>query len=596
MDKAERIGKQNIQERWGDFEAEFARRTEERAAAREAKRRQKAITNPAEKLTVDAPGDAVAVYRARSAAARYNYKPRPEGALKRTIRLVKGLRQAKATADALPYCSAENRRELYSAVFHDAWAPVCNAADNAADTLWGFLSSLGYDLLEIIVFIANLAIKLWYYAGSVLLFVWDKIWDFRLWLDIHKKAAFQIFATVVTTVALGLILITSMSAYEYSYYGRKLGVTRSKTDVYDVIELLGDKLSQSSGTNISLDVERDIVFNKVFGFGLSVDTRDDILNTLTYMKDIRVQAYAVSINGKQIAVLDSEETAKQVVERAKTYFSEPREGYEYTSVSLADDIEIYEVGVVLGDIWNPESAVRLIETGSVKPLAEGEEPSPLITIYATATTTTDLKTKYSTKYVRNASLYVGDVRLVTSGKEGVTRVVSLVQLVNGVEVSSIEQSRTVISNPVDAVYYQGVKPLPERVGTGTWLFPLKGKYSVTSKFGRRHTNIPGASTYHKGTDYYQPLGSKIYAADGGKVTYAGYRGNQGWTVIINHGGGYETYYCHCSKMYVRVGQTVAQGQNIALVGMSGRTSGPHLHFEVHFNGVAFDPQTLNFIR
>ena len=168
-------------------------------------------------------GAAIAVYKTR-AAARKEYKPRAEGAFRRTVRLVKGLKEAKKQADALDYCTAENRRALYMAVVKDAWAPLCNAVENAGDTLWGFISSLGYDLLEIVVFIINLFIKIGYYLGGIFNFIRDIFWDIWLWLDVHKRGVFQIFAGVVSIIAMGLILISSMSAYEYSYYGRTLGI------------------------------------------------------------------------------------------------------------------------------------------------------------------------------------------------------------------------------------------------------------------------------------------------------------------------------------------------------------------------------------
>ena len=93
-------------------------------------------------------------------------------------------------------------------------------------------------------------------------------------------------------------------------------------------------------------------------------------------------------------------------------------------------------------------------------------------------------------------------------------------------------------------------------------------------------------------DLWQPAGSKIYATDGGVVAMAGWYGNLGLCVRINHGGLYESYYGHCSKLLVSAGQTVAQGQVVALIGATGVVSGAHLHFEVHFNGKAFDPLTL----
>ena len=83
--------------------------------------------------------------------------------------------------------------------------------------------------------------------------------------------------------------------------------------------------------------------------------------------------------------------------------------------------------------------------------------------------------------------------------------------------------------------------------------------------------------------------TKIYAADGGTVSFAGWKGGYGNLVIVDHGGFYQTYYAHCSEILVSEGDQVYQGQNIALVGSTGNSTGPHLHFEVRYNGEPMNP-------
>ena len=95
---------------------------------------------------------------------------------------------------------------------------------------------------------------------------------------------------------------------------------------------------------------------------------------------------------------------------------------------------------------------------------------------------------------------------------------------------------------------------------------------------------------HTGIDLAANTGTAILAADGGTVTVASYSGNYGYVVYIDHGNGYVTRYAHCSKLLVKVGQKVAQGEKIALVGSTGKSTGPHLHFEVRYNGTAKNPK------
>ena len=117
----------------------------------------------------------------------------------------------------------------------------------------------------------------------------------------------------------------------------------------------------------------------------------------------------------------------------------------------------------------------------------------------------------------------------------------------------------------------------------TFMRPVNGA-TITSKYGKR------SSGFHTGTDFAIALGTPAYAAASGTVTFAGWKGSYGYLVIIDHGNGYQTYYAHCSALYVSAGQTVTQGQNISAVGSTGNSTGPHLHFEIRYNGNTLNPQ------
>ena len=94
---------------------------------------------------------------------------------------------------------------------------------------------------------------------------------------------------------------------------------------------------------------------------------------------------------------------------------------------------------------------------------------------------------------------------------------------------------------------------------------------------------------HTGIDLGGAIGTAIYAYKTGTVTFAGWGSGYGLHVKIDHGNGMTTYYAHCSELLVSVGQQVTEGQMIAKIGMTGYTTGPHLHFEVRFNGVPTNP-------
>jgi len=114
---------------------------------------------------------------------------------------------------------------------------------------------------------------------------------------------------------------------------------------------------------------------------------------------------------------------------------------------------------------------------------------------------------------------------------------------------------------------------------------------VSSGFGRRTDPFTGRPALHTGIDYPAPYGTAILASAGGRVRYAGPRGPYGKTVEIDHGGGLVTRYGHASRILVRVGDILLPGQKIATVGSTGRSTGPHLHFEVLREGVPVHPES-----
>jgi murein DD-endopeptidase MepM/ murein hydrolase activator NlpD len=120
--------------------------------------------------------------------------------------------------------------------------------------------------------------------------------------------------------------------------------------------------------------------------------------------------------------------------------------------------------------------------------------------------------------------------------------------------------------------------------------PVAGEgVGISSAYGLRHDPFTGQLARHAGLDIPAPRGTPILASGGGRVVSAGYRGAYGQTVVIDHGNGLSTLYGHASKLLVRVGDVVMPQQEIALVGSTGRSSGPHLHFEVIRDGRRVDP-------
>jgi len=119
------------------------------------------------------------------------------------------------------------------------------------------------------------------------------------------------------------------------------------------------------------------------------------------------------------------------------------------------------------------------------------------------------------------------------------------------------------------------------------LRPTGGWY--TSGFGVRHSPFTGKPTMHEGLDIANHTGSPVVSTAAGVITYASARPGYGNLVTVDHGYGIQTQYGHVSRFYVRVGERVKRGQKIAAIGSTGRSTGPHVHYEVRINGTPFDP-------
>lgn len=182
------------------------------------------------------------------------------------------------------------------------------------------------------------------------------------------------------------------------------------------------------------------------------------------------------------------------------------------------------------------------------------------------------------KYEDDLELDIGIVDVITTDKEDESTVKvakanlneEIEQRIDEIE-KEIAEQKEIESHTVNGVYLE-VKPV-----SGI----------ITSRFGNRESI---RSYGHTGLDIAAPAGTPIKAAADGIVTFSGYSGGYGYVVKMSHGNGIETYYGHCSALYVSTGEKVKAGDTIAAVGSTGNSTGNHLHFEVRVNGTEVNPQ------
>ncbi|WP_442856345.1 peptidoglycan DD-metalloendopeptidase family protein [Butyrivibrio sp. WCE2006] len=190
-------------------------------------------------------------------------------------------------------------------------------------------------------------------------------------------------------------------------------------------------------------------------------------------------------------------------------------------------------------------------------------------------------------YRDNDSWYTTRSEVVQEPSDGHRKVVAMVSYVNNSEVGRDIQKEEVTYEAVPKIVERGTIVPP------TYIKPISGG-RLSSGFGRRNAPTKGASSFHKGIDWATPVGTAVMASNAGVVTRAGWGRGYGYVVYISHSDGRETRYGHLSKILVKPGQSVSQGQKIALSGNTGVSTGAHIHFEILINGSQVNP--LNYLN
>ncbi len=182
-----------------------------------------------------------------------------------------------------------------------------------------------------------------------------------------------------------------------------------------------------------------------------------------------------------------------------------------------------------------------------------------------------------TVYEDDSNMYIGESEVMQEGQAGTHTVTDLVTYKGDMEYKREQLEETVQVAAVAQIVKRGTKSKP------TYMYPCTN-WPITSRFGYRWGRL------HAGTDVGVMTGTTVRASRAGQVTVAGWLGGYGNCVMIDHGDGVLTVYGHLSEVTVSVGEYVDQGERVALSGNTGRSTGPHLHFEIRVNGTPVDPE------
>ena len=332
------------------------------------------------------------------------------------------------------------------------------------------------------------------------------------------------------------------------------------------------------------------------------------------MKDVS-KASAVSIDGEFVTFAPDEESAMAaidaIVERKNSLFA-PHDA----RVIMISDVQFEEVYCLHEDILEQNELLWALAQGDDSILGdpdkqngESENPDELYSEYSlrsdpevdpdvqngrflqyeTVTVESELETiEPLTVYITSNHYPVGVEFVRSEGEAGFEVHYYEVHRVNGEETSRTECGCTVTKESTDRIVVVGTH---ETVTNGFFVWPTNVTL-ITSRYKEART-ILGSSDVHGGVDIGASYGAPVWASDGGEVVFAGRNGTFGNLIIIDHGNNFTTYYAHLSEIQVEVGDKVFQGEQIGLVGQTGRATGPHLHFEVRLKGKRKNP--LNYI-
>lgn len=436
-----------------------------------------------------------------------------------------------------------------------------------------------------------------------------------------KKLQKLVAAVLCSLIVLAVFVpIYNRSVLEVSVNGEVLGNVKDTIALEQIKAELEEKYKDALGVDVEFVQEIKAV--PIRAFGQEVETEEDMLKKLESVLSYRLKAVAINIADKEVALVKDKATAEEVLSEVKNHYINETPG-ELVKVEVAEQVKLVERYVYPNQVIDMEDAVELILKGGVETrqyevvqgdslwsisrkenipldnlikanpqlkseheLALGEilnlnEIKPLLNVKLVKKVTYEESIPYKTETIRDDSLWTWDQVIKQPGEKGSKEIAAEVTFKNGIKVEETVLGEKVIKEPVNRIVARGTKAEVAFRGSGRFLWPIVGQ--ITSPYGWR------GREFHAGIDICQSKGAPVRASNSGTVTFAGWRGGYGNLVIINHGGGIETYYAHNSSLLVSVGQQVEKSQQIATVGSTGRSTGPHVHFEIRVNGSPVNP-------
>lgn len=455
-----------------------------------------------------------------------------------------------------------------------------------------------------------------------------------------------IFALIVSTVTfnLGFANETDKEEFEKIFHvyvaDVYIGTVANEATVQQIVEQKEQQASEKY-EDFKIDAGSDITIipEQVF----TVDANEQ--PTITKLQEaitVQAQAHSLQIGDTVIASLKDQNDIEAVIDGLKLQYVSQQQLDEVKSrttsttlpelkenetrlvdVQLSADITGEPISVAPAEIVTVQEAIQLLQTGTLETetyevksgdvlgsiaTSHGLTTEQLLQLNPSLTGKTVLqigqpinvtiekpyvsvkaifekKTLEEIDFVKvveeDETMLKGENVVKQEGAKGKKEVSYLITAENGQRTDRVQTEQKVLVEPENRVVVVGTKVIPS-LGTGTFAWPAVGGY-ISSQVGPRWGRA------HEGIDIARPSQYTIKASDNGVVKTAGRHVTYGNYVVINHNNGFESLYAHLSKIDVSVGQVVGQGSAIGVMGSTGRSTGTHLHFEIHKNGSVVNP-------
>lgn len=380
---------------------------------------------------------------------------------------------------------------------------------------------------------------------------------------ILKRSKLVVFALLVIIGVVSTSLYSGVTlAYSVQYNGAVVGQIKDKSEYDEAVEIANSMLCSSDFEKYASTPE----FHITVTTAERLATPDDVAKSIIEKTVDISLGNCVYINGKVAAYISAEHSIKSYIDN---YLAE--------YVPDEDTVSSFIAPVELSEGYYHKSIFTSFE--DLKAILSG------LDVQSVKTVRTPVEVPFETVKRRDDNVALGIEITETEGINGVNNSISQVIMVNGEEIKTEYVGEEVVIEPVSKVVTVGNKGAAIKA---VWIEELDCIWPVERVKGQYVSSYWGDNRNHKGIDIASAFGTEIYAAQAGKVITAEYSDGYGYYVVIEHNGEYKTLYGHASQLLVSKGDTVTQGQLIALVGSTGMSSGNHLHFEVIKKGNRID--------